>query len=100
MGHTRWPFFYSRRDPAVTLRRIAFDGAPVLLVIHDTGGGYHFLDGEEWTMNDAAVAALEEMLALDPTLAETACLPPGYCAGRKSPEDPWEVGEFKDEETT
>ena len=98
MPPPRWPFLYQPRDAMITLKRIVFDGAPILMVTHDTDGGYQFLDAQNCTEEEAAIVALEEILSLDPTLAEIACLPPGFCAGRKSPEDPWAVWEHEIEE--
>lgn len=94
MGMTqRWPFLYEPADSMLSLKRIFQQGAPILLVLHDEDGGYQFLDGEDCTDEDAAVVALEAVLAHDPTIAEIACLPPGWYAARDSVSDPWQIGE-------
>ena len=88
----RWPFADPGSLAVITLKRIVYEGAPVLLVTHDADGTWQFLDADEANERDAAVAALDEMVALDPTLRELAALPRGYYAVRQRPEDPWEVG--------
>lgn len=86
----RWPFLYGRHDAMITLKRIIKGGAPILYIVHDDDG-YQFLDGEPCTEEDGAVVGLEAMLNIDPTLAEIACLPPGFCASRKEATGPWSV---------
>ncbi len=89
----RWPFLYERNDAMLSLRRVFQEGAPIRLVVHGADGGYQFLDGEDCTDDDACVVELEEVLKLDPTIAEVACLLPGFSAYRESPDDAWRVFE-------
>ena len=87
----RWPFLYDPMSAVLSLKRVFFDGQPILYVCHDSDGGYQFLDGGDVSEEDAAVVALKEVLALDPTIAEIACLPPGWRAYRERVEDPWRL---------
>ncbi|MFI4916503.1 MAG: hypothetical protein ACIAS6_08375 [Phycisphaerales bacterium JB060] len=87
----RWPFLYDPMSATLSLKRIFSEGQPILYVCHDEEGGYQFLDGGEASEDDAAVVALEEVYALDPTIAEVACLPPGWEAFRERVEDPWRL---------
>jgi len=86
----RWPF-ESPPDAAVfTLKRILWEGKPVLRVHHDAeDGAWQFLDGGDLAEEDAAVVGLAEMVDLDRTLLDLADLPPGWSASRQSPKDPW-----------
>lgn len=86
-----WPFEGSRDDEAITLLRILRGEAPLRLVTHDDDdGSWQFLDGEHVTEDDAAVIALAEMTAFDPTLLTLADLPPGWHAWRLAPDRPWQ----------
>lgn len=87
----RWPFLYESTSATLSLKRIVFEGQPILYVCHDFDGGYQFLDGGDVSEEDAAVLALEEVYTLDPTIAEVACLPPGWSAYRERAEDPWQL---------
>lgn len=63
---------------------------PVLLVVHDADdGGWQFLTGDEFTVADARIVTLASILAIHPTLATLANLPPGWQAWRTTPEAPW-----------
>jgi len=89
---TRWPFLYDRTDSMLSLKRIFEAGAPILLVVHEEDGGYQFLDGEDCSDGDAAIVGLEAVLKHDPTIAEIACLPPGWFAARQTVNDAWQIG--------
>lgn len=83
---TRWPFADPPSLAVISLKRIFKQGKPVFYVSHDADGGWQFLDGEEVTQKDAAIVGLDEMIAHDPTLIETATLPRGFSntvAGRQ-----------------
>ncbi len=75
----------------ITLRLIVFGGAAVLTVTHDADDhGWQFLSGGEFDMADAAVVALEEMVARDPSLMQVADLSPGWLAWRASSSAAWQ----------
>lgn len=65
-----WPLRDPRILPVIALWRILRDESPILLVSHDEDGGWQFLDGQEASLDDAAVVALEEMLRRDATIAD------------------------------
>jgi len=67
----------------ITLHRILGRERAVLFVSHDADdGGWQFLDGQPSAVDDAAVAGLQQMFLLDPSLAELVGLPEGWCARR------------------
>ena len=82
----------------ITLKRIISGESSILFITHEEEGGYQFLDGEDCTDEDASVIALELILKHDPTVAEIACLPPGFFATRKTADDAWEIGLLHDDE--
>jgi hypothetical protein len=88
---TFWPFDQPRNCAVLTLRSIAFDGAPILLVTHDAEDhGWQFLGLDGAAPADAAVVALEEIVQLDSSVLEVADLPPGSAAWRESKSAPWQ----------
>jgi hypothetical protein len=88
---TDWPFDQSPDCAAITLRAIAFEGAPILRVTHDADDCcWQFLGGGAPDTNQAAVLALSEIVRLDPTVLEIADLPPGWHAWRASKSVPWQ----------
>jgi hypothetical protein len=85
-----WPFDQPRNCAVITLKRIIAGDRPILMVTHDLDDhGWQFLDGGDVDESDAAVVGLAGMVARDPSLLELADLPPGWCAWRASPTDPW-----------
>jgi hypothetical protein len=88
--NTAWPFDQSPDCAVITLRSIAFDGAPILRIAHDADDcGWQFLGSGVADKNQAAVLALSEIVRLDPTVIEVADLPPGWQAWRESKSSPW-----------
>ena len=86
-----WPFDQPRNCAAITLKSIAFAAAPILMITHDEDDhGWQFLDGNPVEEDDATVVALEEIVAMDPTVLEIADLPPGWVAWRETVNSPWE----------
>jgi hypothetical protein len=85
-----WPFEDPPNVAVFTVNKIAKQGQPVLLVVHDEeDGGWQFLDGESLDMADALLVSLASMLKRDPSLALLADLPPGWQARRDSAAGPW-----------
>src|SRR5262245_36581929 len=90
MSGTEWPFDQPRNAASITLRSIAFEGAPILYVTHDADDdAWQFLGGESVREADACVVGLGEIVALDPSLLELADLPPGWHAWRESTASAW-----------
>lgn len=93
---TDWPFDQPRNCAAITLRRIVFDGGPILRVSHDADDhGWQFIDLDDFDTDDAAIVAMEEITKLDASVFEVANLPPGWHAWRDSPDAPWKRVETK-----
>ena len=91
MIDTIWPFDQPRDCAVITLRPIAFDGAPILHVTHDADDdGWQFLGAAAADTDQAAVLALSEIVRLDPTVLEIADLRPGWHASRESKSAPWQ----------
>jgi hypothetical protein len=85
-----WPFDQPRNCAVVTLRRIAFDDAPILYVSHDADDhGWQFLDGKQMDMSDAVLVTLEGMVSRDPSVLALSDMPPGWHAQRQSASDRW-----------
>jgi hypothetical protein len=94
MSSVSWPFDQPRDCAVVTMRPIAFDGAPILHVSHDLDDhGWQFLGSGDPDIEQAAVVGLGEIVRLDPSVLEIADLPPGWHAWRESQSSPWQRGE-------
>ena len=90
MSGAEWPFDQPRNCAVIVSRSVAFDGAAILLVSHDADDhGWQFLDAEVPDVDQAAVLALSEVVALDHSILEIADLPPGWYAWRESKSSPW-----------
>lgn len=89
-----WPFDQPPDCIAISLRRIVFDGEPILHVTHDLDDhGWQFLDLADAEPDDAAVVAMRNIVNIDPTMCEVADLPPGWHAWRESQSSPWQRAE-------
>ena len=87
-----WPFPDPPNAAAFTTRQVAREGRPVRLVTHDADGSWQFHTGEPVSAADGMVVCLEELLKLDPTLADLGGLPRGRRAARR-PDGTWERSE-------
>lgn len=77
--------------PVVTTRQI-LQGEDVVLCVHlDSESDWEALGDADFTEEDLDVCSVEEMLALDPTLASLPDLQPGQTASRTDKDSPWEV---------
>jgi hypothetical protein len=86
-----WPFDDPQDVAVITLKRIIFEGRPILYVSHDEEDGYwQFLDGRDVASEDAAVVGLGEVVERDPSILELADLPGGWKAWRSSPDAEWQ----------
>lgn len=75
----------------VTCSHVVRERCPILLVTHDRDDGeWQFLCGRaEHQDSEGMKVALEEIIALDPTVAEVADLPVGNSANRADPDSRW-----------
>lgn len=84
-----WPFDQAPNVAAVTCQNV-IDGAPILLVVHYSDDhSWAFLDGLDFDASEGLLVAMKEVVALDPSIASIANLPPGWVARRKSTVSPW-----------
>ena len=85
-----WPFTDPPNVATVTVRQIVREGHPILIVVRDEqDGGWQFLSGGSFHVEDSMVVALKTMVQLDPTLLSLADLPLGWEAWRETKEHPW-----------
>jgi hypothetical protein len=74
----------------ITVAEVLSGQRDVLLVRHDDGpGGWQFYDGEDVSGRKPAVVTREDILKLDPSLAEVTDLPVGWLAWRNAKRQPW-----------
>jgi hypothetical protein len=84
-----WPFADPPNTTAFTTRRIAFDSRPVLYVVHEAGGDWQFLDGQDVAEGDVSLVHLAHIVGAHEGITELADLPPGWEAFRESEQAPW-----------
>jgi hypothetical protein len=84
-----WPFSDSPATRSFTTKRIAFEGQPVLRVIHDADGEWQFLDGFDLAADDGVVVHLEHVVGAHPDVAELGDLARGWQAWRSATNTPW-----------
>jgi hypothetical protein len=86
-----WPFADPRNVAVLTVRQIIRDGEIIQHVMHDIDDGtWQFLQLNTPDVADAMVVALDEIVQIDPTVAELADLPLGWHAMRNILSDPWQ----------
>jgi hypothetical protein len=91
MSYSSWPFDQPKSCAVLTLRSIVFRGEPILRVTHYAEDhGWQFLGLGDADASDAAVVALSEVVARDPSLLQVADLPPGWRAWRSPASAPWQ----------
>lgn len=94
-----WIWDQTRDTGTLTTRQVMEQGAPILVVTH-------FPDDHSWAFTcglaedekDVLIVAMEDVIALDPTLSEISDLEPGWSAYRDSLDAPWEFEEDIEEE--
>jgi hypothetical protein len=85
-----WVFDEPRNVATITTRQILREGHPILLVSRDANdGSWQFLTGRKFSMEDAMLVALHEIVKHDSSGCELADLPLGWVAQRKSAHSPW-----------
>ena|SRR6266704_5141340 len=86
-----WPFLDPPNTAVFTSQSIVREQEWIYHVTHDEDDGawqFHPYGGPA-SEADASVVSLEEILVLDPTIAELADLPLGWCAWRERENSPW-----------
>ncbi len=73
-----------------TLKQI-FQGAPILLVVHDEDGEWQFLTGEMVTEADMMLVSLADVLKRDASLKQVLDIPLGSSATRVKEGSSWVV---------
>ena len=85
-----WPFDQAPNVAAITTRQVLTGGLPVLRVTHySDDDSWAFVCGTTDATEDGRVIAMQEALALDPTLRTVADLPPGWTAWREQVGGVW-----------
>ena len=73
----------------VTSRKITSGEKPIRLVILDMEGGWMFLTGENFSMQEAQLVTLQSLIQVDSSLSELSDLPCGHSAIRDSGDESW-----------
>jgi hypothetical protein len=79
-----WPFPVPPNVAAFTTRQVVREKQPIRLVTHDEDGAWQFHNGAPVSADDGMIVALEQMLLLQPSLADLGNLGPGV-AGHADP---------------
>ncbi len=92
-----WPFDQTRNTATVTAEAVTKGEKPILLVSHYSDDhSWAFLTGEAFSMDDAQLIALQEIVNLDPTVMSIADLEPGWSAERSTVGGEWRRYEDKE----
>lgn len=94
MTDTSWPFEEPAETPAFVCRHVFDRRAPILVALHDADGDWQFLcDGDHGddSGEEPKVVCLEDVLALDSSIASIAAIAPGETATRRTAADDWQV---------
>ena len=97
-----WPFDQPRNCATFTVRQVMQKEEPILTVSHaEEDHSWSFVGPSGFSMKDAMLVCLEEVVKLDLSILEVADLPSGWQAIRQSPNHPWIRSESSpDEEET
>ena len=97
-----WPFDQPRNCATFTVRQVMQKEEPILVVSHAAEDhSWSFVGPTGFSMKDAMLVCLEEVVKLDISTLAVADLPPGWQATRESPTHPWTRSEsLPDEEET
>ena len=84
---------------AITQRLIIEKKEPVLFVLHDKDGDWHFLANEKYdqihNIDQLFEISLNDLIAQDSTLVQVTKLERGWKATRIGKQSPWEFSEYK-----
>ncbi len=92
MPHTpsNWPFPQPPNEAVVTTIHVVHQRQPIVYAARfEEDGGWQFLSADPFEMKDALLVALDEVYALDRSIAALADLAPGWAAERCNASDPW-----------
>ena len=91
MTQAPWPFEDPLNVITVTTRHVVDGSHPIDYVSRDEeDGGWQFhTNAVAFSMADALLVRLDNMVARDASLLELADLPLGWCAVRSGPSAPW-----------
>ena len=85
-----WPFDQPPNCAVVTTSGVMKEGALITRVFHDEeDDGWQFLHEGEFSMEEAMLVSLKNLVAHDESVLEIADLPPGWSATRKSRRGQW-----------
>jgi len=84
-----WRFPDPPDTAAFTTKRIAFEGHPVLYVVHESDGAWQLLDGQDVTTDDVALVHMAHVVGAHVGIVEVADLPAGWEAFRETESGPW-----------
>lgn len=84
-----WSFQEPVETGTFTTKQVLEDGYPILEIYHDHDGDWQFLCGTTTDFDDLKLVCLGCMVERDSGLLDLADLPPGWCAVRASPGEPW-----------
>jgi hypothetical protein len=94
-----WHFDQPPDTATLVSTSVLDEGHPILFVSHDEEDhGWQFLDGSE-PPTPFQHACMSHVVGSDPTLPELADLPPGWCAWREAPDQPWQRGKVNEDES-
>ncbi|HZZ34827.1 MAG TPA: hypothetical protein VFE03_03815 [Caulobacteraceae bacterium] len=92
MDDERWPFDDPPNVATITTRKVMSGEHVVDYVTHDQDdGGWQFLSRQAAgpDTKEAMLVGLANIVSKDPSLAELADLPLGWCAWRRGRGEPW-----------
>ena len=85
-----WPFADPRNCAVFVTREVMDHNEPILVVTHEAGeDSWSFIGSTDGTLENCKLIALEEAVAIDPSVLQLADLPVGWRASRDSPQKPW-----------
>lgn len=84
-----WPFPDGPETLVISTKRVIMEDRAVIYVVHEPGGGWQFLDGEDVTVESGTMVHLDHLLVAHPRLAEVGDLAPGWEAEYEPPDGVW-----------
>lgn len=92
-----WTFDQAENVACITVKQVVNGSAPILIVVHDAEDhDWQFLTGQTFTMDDAMIVSMGEIVSLDPTLLDIGTMPPGHTATRVAVGEPWNIEKTSD----
>ena len=97
MDELSWTFDQAENVACFTVKQVVNESAPILVVVHDAEDhDWQFLTGQNFTMDDAMIVSISEIVSHDPTLLDIGTMPPGYTATRVAVGEPWNIEQTSD----